>query len=224
MRKTKRARMSVEGRRDQILDSAVGLILATGLSNCTLEAVAAEAGISKALIYKHFSSREDLLGALVHREFQMLRGYGLREIPADLSYEDIVRSSYQRAFDYFYERGPIVRALFAERSIVEQLGPHDREERAAMTEFWVERTMRAFDVPERIAQIGTIMNVNAPAAAARRLRHAGLDPKLVANVWSTFTIGGWNAVAQEYGNKAKPQRAAKPKQKQPYKLAKLRKL
>src|SRR5262245_7994208 len=225
MRKTKRPRMSVEGRRDQILDSAVQLILDRGLSNCTLEAVAAAAGISKALIYKHFSSREELLGELVHREYRMLRGHGLRALPADLSFEDIVRSSYQRAFDYFYERGAIVRALFADRSLVQLLGTHDREERMAVTEFWVERTMRAFDVPERIATIGTIMNVNAPAGAARALRRAGLDPKLVADVWSTFTMGGWAAVAAHYGNQrvaaeAKPA----PRSRKPFKMAKVRRL
>ena len=39
-------RMSPEKRREQIMDSAVALIVSRGLSSCTLEVVAAEARIS----------------------------------------------------------------------------------------------------------------------------------------------------------------------------------
>ena len=61
---SKRApRLSNDDRRVQILDSAKALILERGLSNCTLEEVAIYAGISKALIYRHFSKLEELLEA-----------------------------------------------------------------------------------------------------------------------------------------------------------------
>jgi len=40
-------RMSPDKRREQIMDSAVTLIVSRGLSSCTLEVVAAEARISK---------------------------------------------------------------------------------------------------------------------------------------------------------------------------------
>jgi AcrR family transcriptional regulator len=62
MAECKRAkRMSPEQRREQILDSAVDLIVARGLTSCTLEEVAVQARISKPVIYKYFSRLQDLL-------------------------------------------------------------------------------------------------------------------------------------------------------------------
>lgn len=56
-------RMSPEQRREQIMDSAVALIVSRGLSSCTLEA-----HISKPLTYRYFPRLADLFKALVERE------------------------------------------------------------------------------------------------------------------------------------------------------------
>jgi len=53
-------RMSPAQRREQILDTAVEMIVERGLSHCTLEEVAAQASISKPLIYKYFQRRDEL--------------------------------------------------------------------------------------------------------------------------------------------------------------------
>ena len=74
-------RMTPEARRQQILDAAVALILANRHSSCTLEQVAEAAHISKPLIYKYFPKREDLMKAILEREFLELRGRGLNAIP-----------------------------------------------------------------------------------------------------------------------------------------------
>ncbi len=60
--------MSPEQRREQIMDSAVALIVSRGLSSCTLEVVALEAHISKPLTYRYFPRLADLFKALVERE------------------------------------------------------------------------------------------------------------------------------------------------------------
>src|SRR5271155_3941713 len=97
-------RMSPEKRREQILDSAVALIVERGLSSCTLEAVATQARISKPLIYKYFLRLEDLLKELVEREYVYLRGRGLDVLPSNVPYEEIIHRSNLRALEYLYER------------------------------------------------------------------------------------------------------------------------
>ncbi len=82
---------------------------AAALSSCTLEVVAAEARISKPLIYKYFPRLADLFKALVEREYRFLRGRGLGVLPKNVPYEEVIHRSNLRSMEYLYERGPIMR-------------------------------------------------------------------------------------------------------------------
>ncbi|MFM1722311.1 TetR/AcrR family transcriptional regulator [Rhodococcus sp. PAM 2766] len=53
--------------RDRILDALERLLLEQGLAQVTLEAVAAEAGVSKGGLLYHFPSKEALLAGMVRR-------------------------------------------------------------------------------------------------------------------------------------------------------------
>lgn len=57
-----------------ILDAAISLILRQGYDKTTLGDVALEAGISRGLVYRHFSNKERLFEALLLRE---VRAYNL---------------------------------------------------------------------------------------------------------------------------------------------------
>lgn len=59
--------MSAADRREGILDAALEEFSINGFHDTSLEGVADRAGISKALIYEHFSSKRDLHGALLGR-------------------------------------------------------------------------------------------------------------------------------------------------------------
>jgi AcrR family transcriptional regulator len=204
-----KARLPALQRRAQILDSAATLILERGLLHCTLDEVAHAAGISKALIYRHFSSRDELLTALLEREFSVMRGRGLGAFPSNASFDHIVRRATQQAFEYLHERGAILRELFSDRSAVALLQSRDRDERMASTRFFVEKSIRTYRVPREVAEVIAVITINAPAAAARGLRRFGFSPELSADVWSEFVLGGWAAVAQRFGPERKPAAAAK---------------
>ena len=64
-RATPKRRMSAADRRAVILDAALEAFAAGGYHETSLDAVAARAGISKALIYEHFGSKRELHGALL---------------------------------------------------------------------------------------------------------------------------------------------------------------
>jgi AcrR family transcriptional regulator len=205
----KRARrMSPEQRREQILDSAVNLIVARGLSSCTLEEVALEARISKPLIYKYFSRLQDLLKAMVEREYQYLRRSGLDVFPRDMPYEEVVRRSTLVAIEYLYERGPIIRLLASDRSVASLAHRQDRDERRNITDYFTRRRMDAFGMPKDVATIVSAMTINAPILSARALKRHGISARRAADVWSEFIIGGNNAIAARFGRKKK---LSKPK-------------
>jgi TetR/AcrR family transcriptional regulator, mexJK operon transcriptional repressor len=55
-------------KRALILDAARALFFAHGFDGVAIEAVAAQAGVSKVTVYGHFASKEALLAAVVERE------------------------------------------------------------------------------------------------------------------------------------------------------------
>src|SRR5215813_897027 len=61
--------------RDKMLDAAEAVIARQGIANVTLEAVAAEAGMSKGGLLHHFPTKDDLLEALVTRCAENWRAY-----------------------------------------------------------------------------------------------------------------------------------------------------
>ena len=65
--------MARPSRRTELLDAAVAVVRRDGAAALTLDAVAAEAGVSKGGLLYHFASKRDLLDGLVERwldEFQ----------------------------------------------------------------------------------------------------------------------------------------------------------
>jgi AcrR family transcriptional regulator len=63
-------RRSRTERHEQLLDAALALVDARGLSAFSIEGVAREAGLTKSVVYATFGSGEQLLRALLDRELQ----------------------------------------------------------------------------------------------------------------------------------------------------------
>lgn len=61
----------------QILEAASDLFLRDGFGAVSMDAVAREAGVSKATLYAHFESKDRLFAALVKRECGLLFGQGV---------------------------------------------------------------------------------------------------------------------------------------------------
>jgi AcrR family transcriptional regulator len=64
--------MAKADRRSQLLDVAADLVVARGPAAVTIERVAAEADVSRALAYQHFDNAEEVLVALYQREVASL--------------------------------------------------------------------------------------------------------------------------------------------------------
>jgi AcrR family transcriptional regulator len=60
--------MSGDDRRRQILETAVRLFSTHGFSGTTTRKIAEAAGVSEAMVFKHFSTKEDLYGAILHEK------------------------------------------------------------------------------------------------------------------------------------------------------------
>ncbi len=60
--------MSPAQRREQVLDAALTVVAKRSLADLSMEAVAAEAGVAKTVVYSVFRSRTELVSSLLARE------------------------------------------------------------------------------------------------------------------------------------------------------------
>jgi AcrR family transcriptional regulator len=192
--KLRAQRMSPATRKEQILDAAVELIVSNGHSSCTLEQVAAAAGISKALIYKYFPKRDDLLKDILNREFEELRGPGLDHVPADIAPERIIHSTVEQALKYYFNRGPILRLLANDPAVADLVKRRNRDSRMSTFDYFVKKFMDSYGVPREVALIAVTMTINAPILSITPLRRRGIDADLMIEVWSDFIVGGWKVL------------------------------
>src|SRR3954464_11690807 len=68
--KKSRRRLSAPDRRAAILDAALEVFSGRGYHAASIDEIASQAGISKALIYEHFPSKKDLHASLLQRHVQ----------------------------------------------------------------------------------------------------------------------------------------------------------
>ena len=207
--RTRARRMAPKERREQILESAVTLITASGNASCTLEQIAAEAGISKPLIYKYFPNREDLLTSLVERELQILRGRGLGSVSRDVPLEEVVWNTLERALSYYTDRGPVLRLLASEPAVAALLRQGNSQILSNTLNFFVSRSVEAYNVPEDVAHIAVAMVTNAPVLTMRYLHSRNIPVERIIDVWGTFVQGGWRSVGDRFGGEPASARPAR---------------
>ncbi len=191
-------RMSADERHEHILKHASTLILKNGVSTFTLEDVAAHARVSKALVYKHFANKDALLKALAEREMKALRAQGVADLPKSLPFDAAVREASDRLFRYLDARGPVLQTMLDEREVAKLIGT-SASGRSDTTDYFLEKAKKSFRMPPDVALICALMTAQAPFGAARGLKRRRLDSARAADVWSTFVLGGWAAVAQALG-------------------------
>jgi AcrR family transcriptional regulator len=69
--------------RERLLSTAVGLFYAEGLKGVGVDRILAEAGVTRATMYRHFPGKEALVAAYLEREDTMIRGFFSTAADAD---------------------------------------------------------------------------------------------------------------------------------------------
>jgi AcrR family transcriptional regulator len=117
-----RRRLSSDDRRRQLLDTAAAIVVADGVAAMSMERLAADAGVSKALPYKHFDNSEAVLVALYRREARALGKAvwsALSDAPAG---SDRTRLAVRAYFDELARRRDVLVALTQPGSTIAAAG------------------------------------------------------------------------------------------------------
>jgi AcrR family transcriptional regulator len=123
----RRKRLTGEERREAILESALAVIGDRGYHAASIDDIAREAGVSKALIYEHFASKQDLYAELLEQHAGVLFS-ALAEAIAEAGRSASARLAV--GFDAFYgfveEHRVAWRMLFREATDPEAVAVLDR--------------------------------------------------------------------------------------------------
>jgi AcrR family transcriptional regulator len=110
------AKVSTDIRRDQIAQAALRIIAGKGVSGLTTAAIAKEAGISEANIYRHFTSKEEILSVTVEKIGEGLRRNienVFKTNPQDSPLMKL-KSAFMQHFDYIEKNEGIPRLVFSD--------------------------------------------------------------------------------------------------------------
>jgi AcrR family transcriptional regulator len=121
-------RLTAEERRTEILDAALAVFSERGYHEASIDEIAGEAGVSKALIYEHFSSKQELYGELIARNARDLT----QRVAGALSGVEVESTAERLAtgleafFAFVEERRAAWRILFRDPSDPESAAVLDR--------------------------------------------------------------------------------------------------
>jgi len=121
-----RKRLSARERRSAILDAALEVFASRGYHASSIDDIAGAAGISKALIYEHFRSKEDLHLELLQANAAELFERLAAAVPAAEPGEARLRAGLEAFFAYVAERRDAWRMLFREAADAEVSAALDR--------------------------------------------------------------------------------------------------
>jgi len=188
----KRTRLSPEGRRNQLLDSARELLLKQGFSGFTMDALASEAGVSNPLIYKYFDTRLVLLQDLWAREYE---GYTLsvREELSDAeNFEDVVRLFVNLNFKQL-SLGGIIHILGAQPELHEVTKEKQKENVRKTGRFLVNTVEEMYHLtPSQAGHVVALASGASIEAARHYARYGGSRKKMVEDTVS-FILNGVEA-------------------------------
>jgi AcrR family transcriptional regulator len=121
------AKLTRRARNDVLLDSAAALLEAGGATAVTMEAVAAHAGVSRPLVYKHFPNRDDLVVALFRRESAAFDAEVAAALRGVDGLDAVVRTSAEAIVEGFGRRRKVLGPLLQGDSIDPALRAAQRE-------------------------------------------------------------------------------------------------
>jgi AcrR family transcriptional regulator len=148
------ARLARAERRNSLLDVAAEMVAAGEVEATSMESVAARAGVSRALVYKHFANRHDLLGALYERESAHLHARLSADVQAADTLSEMLRALVRGALAAQASRGATLTALRsnggrggAERDV------QRRRDRQTLR-YFTRRAVEELHLDERVAAAG----------------------------------------------------------------------
>ena len=179
-------------RRDSLLDAAGVLVAAGDAAGVTMESVAAASGVSRALVYKHFANRHDLLAALFERESRLLHIQLTRAVAGAEGLEAKFRALVEGALAAQSSRGATFAALLNQgRRPADQRAVQRRRD-SATVRYFAAMAVAELGLEGRQAITGVQLALGAIALVLQQWRHRPTPEyaEQLADAYVAFAMGG----------------------------------
>jgi AcrR family transcriptional regulator len=162
-------------RRSALLDAAAALAAEGSPEAITMEAVAERAGVSRPLVYRHFTNRDELVAAVFQRETTHLHQRLTAEVTAADSLVGMFRALVHGALLAAAERGHLFATLRSAGAWSPEVRREQRTRDAATARAFAERARRELGADGPAAAATTALLLSLVDAVLARWR---LDPTL----------------------------------------------
>ena len=194
IRSSQRRRMTGRERREQLLDIGRRLFAERGFEGTSIEEIAAQAGVSKPVVYEHFGGKEGLYAVVVDREvgrFQLLLAQADVGGDARTRIERLVTTWLQ-----FAERDPDgLRILLSDTRVESETFKIIVDDLASQILPWVSAEFTIRGVEEQYVEAHTHMILGAIIQAMMwRLEGKKVELEKLAEQLTKFIWGGLSSV------------------------------
>jgi AcrR family transcriptional regulator len=183
-------------RRELLLDAAAQ-ILATGPADeVTMETVANRAGVSRALVYKHFAHRQELLGALYERESSLLHRQLSAAVQECDRLEEMLRALVEGALAAQATRSATLVALAAEGARPADQRSRQRRRDGRTLRFFTDRAVGELGIDRELAEPAMRIALSSIVSVLEtwRLRPSAESARSLSDVYVTMVMGGLRAL------------------------------
>ena len=189
-------RLTAAQRKQQFLDVAAQIVVEHGADTVTMEAVAARAGVSKALSYRYFSNAGALLLELFEREVVALdRQIRVAVEQAD-TFEDKIRATFAGWGNEMSDKGRLLGRLWqvsvSAGPLLEARRRRDRE----VYEFWGRLIETEYRLPTRVAETAAAILVQGTAGLLASLFSGRGAQEELIDIYVYMTLGALDRLAQ----------------------------
>ena len=191
-------RLSAEDRREALLDATAELVRASGPASVTMGAVAARAEVTRALVYKHFANRDDVLTALYRREAGRIdREIRRRVQAADDGFVPQLTAFVAATLDLVEGSSAFFAPLREVRDGDQVRSDQRRRDRRTVAHF-VALARRDFDVDEETARtVIAVLLSGIRALLAQSRSHPGADRRaFLVDVYVETAVGALTRLAR----------------------------
>jgi AcrR family transcriptional regulator len=184
---TRRRRLPVAERRALIVEAAGRLFGERGYEGTRLDEIAAAAGVTKPIVYRHFANKRDLYLALLDRHRDDLAGF-VALMPSTGSVEERLRTVLATWLDYVEARSYAWKLLFRDTGGGAEIAARRREVHAQARAVLVEliRALATTPVPRReLEPLGELMSMGMAALVLWWIEDAAVSRDAVLEALTT---------------------------------------
>lgn len=188
-------RTTPEVRRELLLDVAESILAAQGSDALRMDNLARTAGVTRPVVYEHFSNRDDLIVALLERHGRRLSEGESRTDAADTSFPDFLIAATRAYLETALMHGPAMRALVSG----EQMSPAiERARRRVWNRGslrWAHLYSEQFDLQRDVARALAVSHLAGLSSLAGMCIEGTLGIETAIELHAVSALGSLRAVS-----------------------------